>query len=120
MAGTYILTSPVDPNDFESATGVAWTAFEDANPEPAAYLEREARLLGVSFAFLGVVAAGMATTSLKRNERSSWNVTWFLPLALAGLAGVFLAADAGALGGFYGAAAVVAGVVVAIGVRNSV
>ena len=119
VAGLYILTSPVDASDFESATGVEWSAFESSNPEPASYLEREARLLGVSFAVLGLVGVGLAATVLKGGDRSAWNIAWFLPLALAGAAAVFLGSGAGALGGFYGAAAVVAGAVVVVGVRRA-
>ncbi len=119
LAGLYILSSPVDANDFEDATGVAWSAFEVANPEPASYLEREARLLAVSFAGLGIVAVSLATTLLKSGDRTAWNLTWFLPLTLAGAAAVFLVSGAGGLGGFYGVAAVASGVVVLIGVRSA-
>ena len=117
VAGIYPLTTPIDANDFERATGVGWTEFRSANPEPAAYLEREARLLGVSFVFLGIAAAGMATTVLKKDDRGAWTVAWFLPLALAGVAAVFFGSGGSALGAFYAVAAVVAGIPVAIGTR---
>ena len=119
LAGLYIVAQPVDANDFEGTTGVAWTDFQTANPEPAAYLEREARLLGVSFTFLGIAAAGMAATVLKRGDRGAWTVAWFLPLALVGASAVFFAGGGAMLGAFYAVAAVVSGVLVAIGLRAS-
>lgn len=118
-AGIYPLTTPVDGNDFEETTGIAWTDFQRSDPEPAAYLEREARLLGVSFLFLGLAAAGMTATALKRRDRGAWIVASFLPLALAGVAAVFLTADAAMLGGFYAVASVIAVIPVVIGIRAS-
>ena len=119
LAGLYIVVQPVDANDFQGTTGVVWSDFQNANPEPAAYLEREGRLLGVSFAFLGIVAAGMSATVLRRNDRSAWIVAWFLPLTLASAAAVFFGGDGAMLGAFYAVAALTAGTLVAIGTRTA-
>lgn len=100
-AGLFIVSQPVDGDDFETATGVAWDEFRSSDPEAADYLEREARLLGVAFAVLGGVAAALAVTFLKTGSRTAWTIAWFIPIAFAGTAAVFYSADASVLGGFY-------------------
>lgn len=51
----YILVAPVDPNDFESTTGLSWHDFSASNPEVADYLAREARILAIGYLGLAAV-----------------------------------------------------------------
>lgn len=119
LAGLFILTQPVDANDFEGETGIAWSDFQASDPETAKYLVREARLLGVSFAVLGAVAVAIAARLLRAGNRTAWGIVWFVPVAFAGSAVVFLTSDAAMLGPFYAVATVVAGIVVGIGMRSA-
>ena len=112
LAGLYILSQPVDPGDFESTTGVAWNGFAADNPEVAEYLEREARLLGVSFAGLGVAGLAVALQLLRTGNRAGWTIAWFIPLVLVAAAIVFYTGDGAALGTFYGVIAFLAAAVV--------
>lgn len=99
--GLYVLAVPVDAADFERATGTEWDAFSGSSPEVAEYLEREARLLGVTALAMGALAAGLAGTLVRRGDRSAWRLLWLLPAATGLYALVFLTAGAAALGGFY-------------------
>jgi uncharacterized membrane protein HdeD (DUF308 family) len=105
-AGLFILSQPVDANDFEAATGIVWEEYQTADPEAADYLVREAQLLGVSFAVLGGIAAALAWTMLRRGNRTAWTITWFIPIAFTATAAVFFGSDAAVLGSFYAVAAV--------------
>ena len=99
--GLYVLSVPVDPGDFERATDTEWDAFSSASPKVAEYLEREARLLGVTAIAMGGFAAGLAGTLVRRGDRSAWRLLWLLPAALALYALVFLVAGDPLLGAFY-------------------
>ena len=118
-AGLFILGQPVDAADFEGETGIAWEEYQTSDPEAADYLVREARLLGVSFAVLGGVAAAVAATLLRAGNRTAWAIVWFIPVAFIGSAAVFYSASATALGSFYTGGALVAVIVVATGQRTA-
>lgn len=118
-AGLFIVSEPVSADDFEDATGVVWEEFESSDADVAAYLVREATLLGVSFAVLGLVATGLTWSLLRRGSRTGWSIAWFVPVAFGGSAAVFYGADAGLLGGFYAGATVLAIVVVLVGASNA-
>lgn len=106
--GLYVLSVPVDPGDFERATDVEWDTFSSASPEVADYLEREARLLGVTAIAMGGFAAGLAGTLVRRGNRTAWRLLWLLPAAMALYSLVFLIHGAALLGGFYIAITVIA------------
>jgi uncharacterized membrane protein HdeD (DUF308 family) len=112
LFGVFVLFSPVDASDFETETGVAWTAFSAAEPEAASYLEREARLLASITLGFGLLVAGLAGTLLRGGNRTAWALAWILPATLGLAAVVFLASGAATLGWSY----VVATAVAAIGV----
>jgi hypothetical protein len=112
LFGVFVLFSPVDANDFETETGVAWSAFSVAEPEVASYLEREARLLGSITLGFGLFAAGLAGTLLRSGNKTAWALEWILPATFGLAAAVFFASGAAALGSSY----VVVAVLAAIGV----
>ena len=118
-AGLFIVSEPVSADDFEEATGVVWEDFESSDAAVADYLVREARLLGVAFTVLGIVAVAVAWSLLRKGSRTGWRIAWFVPVVFAGSAAVFYSADAGLLGGFYAGATVVAAVVVLVGASNA-
>jgi uncharacterized membrane protein HdeD (DUF308 family) len=118
-AGLFILSQPVDANDFETATGIVWEEYQASDSEAADYLVREARLLGVAFAVLGGVAAALAWTLLRAGSRTAWVITWFIPIAFTGTAAVFFGTDAAALGSFYAGAAVFGIAIVWAGQRTA-
>lgn len=53
----YIPAAPVSNADFRSTTRVGWDSLSSANPDVAAYLMREARLLAMGFLGLTLVVA---------------------------------------------------------------
>lgn len=108
LFGLFVLFSPVDPNDFENETGVAWSDFSAAEPEVAGYLEREARLLASVTLGFGLFAAGLGSTLVRRGNRTALALEWIFPAVLALTAIVFLASDAAALGTVYLAVAAIA------------
>ncbi|HSM02733.1 MAG TPA: hypothetical protein VK960_09900 [Acidimicrobiia bacterium] len=101
LFGLYVLSVPVDASDFERATDVEWDAFSATSPKVAEYLEREARLLGVTAIAMGGFAAGLAGTLVRRGDRTAWWLLWLLPAALALYSIVFLASGSILLGVFY-------------------
>ncbi len=115
--GVFVLFSPVDANDFETETGVTWTAFQTAEPSVADYLMREARLLGVITIGFGSLVAVLAATLLRQGNRTAALVLWIFPATLLVTAVTFFVSDAAALGGFYAAAAVLAAIAVGLSVR---
>lgn len=119
VAGLFILGQPVDAADFETETGIVWDDYQASLPQAADYLMREARLLGWAFAVLGGVATAIATTLLRRADRTAWAIAWFVPIALAGSAAVFYSSGGSALGTFYVSVAVAAVLVVAVGQRTA-
>lgn len=102
----FILFVPIDPNDFESTTGLSWTAFSSSNPEVADYLTREARLLALGFLGLSLLTASVAWEAL-RHDRPINRALWLFPLTLFGSCVVFFTGDGAGLGSIYLVAAVV-------------
>ncbi len=115
--GIFVIFSPVDANDFEAETGVAWDAFQAAEPSVADYLVREARLLGAITIGFGLLVAGLAATLLRRGNRTAALVLWIFPVTLLLAAAVFFASGAAALGGYYAGATVIAAVGVGLSMR---
>jgi len=108
--GVFVLFSPVDPNDFESGTGVLWSEFSTTQPDVAGYLEREARLLASVIIGFGLLVAGVVSTLVRTGNRTAWILSWIFPATLTLIAVVFFASDAAALGSYYAVATVVAAV----------
>ncbi|MDX1510501.1 MAG: hypothetical protein R3249_04090 [Nitriliruptorales bacterium] len=110
LVGLFVFVTPVDPNDFESTTGVAWQEFEASAPEVADYLEREARLLAAGWSGVGLFALVAAAKARRTPARELPAVLWVLPGALAAGAVVFVTGDGLVPGATYGAAAIGAAV----------
>jgi len=108
--GAYVLFVPVDPADFLAETGTDWAAFMSAQPDAAAYLEREARLIAALSLGFGALCAVLAIGPLRRGDRAAWWILWLLPADLALITVVFFASAATALGLYYAVVAVVAAV----------
>ena len=111
--GLFVLFSPVDPNDFEATTGLSWSAYSSANAEAAGYLEREARLLAVSFIGVGLFSLALAWYGVREGSDLAVKAMWILPVILVGSAVVFFLGEGTALGWYYAGIAVIAALAVA-------
>jgi hypothetical protein len=118
LFGLFVVSSPVDANDFETETGVAWEAFQTAEPAVADYLAREARLLAVITIGFGLLVAVLAATLLRQGDRTTAFVLSIFPATLLLAAIVFFASDAATLGAFYVGATVVATIAMALSMRT--
>jgi hypothetical protein len=107
-AGSYVLIVPIDPADFGAATGTTWATFAAQQPDAAAYLEREARLLAVGFLGFGVLVAGISWTLRTAPDRRLVAVMVTAPVTLGAAATVFLVDGAVGLGAFYAVVALLA------------
>lgn len=117
LFGLFVLFSPVDSNDFETETGVAWSEFSDNAPAVADYLRREARLLGAVTLGFGLFAAGLSLGSRQRPDRTLSRLLWIFPAVLGLIGIVFLVSDAAGLGSFYVVVAIIAAIGVALSLR---
>lgn len=116
----YILFTPIDPSNFEAATGVEWDGFSAGNPEAADYLVREARLLALGFLSLTLLVATVAWGPLQRGDPWVKRVLWLFPATLLGAALVFLLSGDGVLTGTYLTAGAVSAVALAMAGRRGV
>lgn len=102
LSGVFILINPVNWANFEEATGVA------RNPDLAIWVEGQARLCGSMALGVGVFAAALAATYVRRRDLTGWRLIWIFPGLLALMAVVFALSSAAPQAGFYGALAVLA------------
>ena len=107
LIGPYILAFPVDPDDFGFTTGVVWEEFSASDPEVAAYLAREARLLAIGYLGFALFAVAIVWSRLRLGDPWAARVLWILPAVLALTAVVFLFSAGLRLAIIYGAMAVV-------------
>ncbi len=107
----FILVVPVSDTDFEVTTGVGWDSFSSANPEVAAYLMREARILAVGYLGLTLLVAAKAWQLMRRDEAWPNKALWLFPLTLWGAVLVFFTGGGAGLGFMY----LAAGLIVALG-----
>ena len=108
LFGIGVIFMGVDPNDFESSTGISWEALKSTSPEVARYVDRLERLLGaMSFGF-GAWGAFVAYVYLKKGDRTAWQAMWLMPIVLGITAAVFFLREAAGLGGFYVGAVLIA------------
>jgi hypothetical protein len=107
--GLLVLVFPIDPNDFQATTGQAWEAFSSANPEIAAYLEREARLLAVVITGVGLLTLFVVWYGVRDRSEIAVKTMWTIPVVLVGVAAVFILSESLLLAGVSaGVAALVA------------
>jgi hypothetical protein len=103
VAGIGILLNPVDVGDFEARTGVAWS------DTLATFVQGQARLCGSMALGVGLFAAGLASTLLRRGSSDAWWLAWVLPIVLTLMMVIFASSDALAQAMTFGIAAAVAG-----------
>ncbi|MCH7497872.1 MAG: hypothetical protein IH971_08480 [Candidatus Marinimicrobia bacterium] len=106
LSAVYILSTGMDPSDFEGATALEWDTFNRSYPEVGIYLMRLERLTGAVMLGFALFAAMVSYGPFRRGNRWAWATLWIVPLALGLVTGVFLTHGAGELGGFYGGLAV--------------
>lgn len=109
VGGLYVLLVPVDEAYFSAATGVEWTTFSAEEPEIAAYVESDARLLGITWVATGLLSLGFVLTAMRRRGDRSSNWLWVEVAVLLLAAGVFVSSDAVGLAAYYAALGVIAG-----------
>ena len=102
LSGVFILINPVDWARFEDSTGVA------RNPDLAVWVEGQARLCGSMALGVGVFAAALAATHVRRQDATGWRLIWIFPGLLALMAVVFAVSTASEQAVFYGVLAVLA------------
>ena len=91
----------VDPDDFLSSTGAEWASFQAADPAVAGYINRLVRLIGILAVGFGAWVAIVAGQWLRTRDRAAWWAMWILPAFCIVAAGLFFAAQASLIGGFY-------------------
>ena len=106
LGGFYELFSGIDPNDFQTSTGVDWNQFLTSQPEVAAYLSRGLRLAGIGYLCFALFAAILAIKGFRKGERWAWYLMWIFPLGLGLTSALFFIYESG-LGIFYGIAALI-------------
>jgi hypothetical protein len=101
LSSTGILVAGVDQNEFQTSTGLEWSAFQAREPGAAEYVLRLLRLLGtITFAFT-LLGAVISFTAFRSGQRWAWYALWLIPLAFAACAAIFFTHDAPGLGIFY-------------------
>jgi hypothetical protein len=112
-SAVYVIAVPVDPEYIHTTTGITWDAFMVANPEIAAYMEREARLLGVGYLGLGLLTAALAWRLPSSGRARETASLWIVPLTLGAATAALLPAGFSVVVLTYGVLAVLAAVAVA-------
>ena len=101
-SGLAILINPVDWARFERSTGIA------RSPDLAVWVEGQARLCGGMAFGVGLFAAALAWTQVRRQDLAGWRLMWIFPGVLALMTIVFAISGALPQAGAYGALTVVA------------
>ena len=111
LGGTFALPTGIDPTEFEGSTGIAWSEFSTSQPAAANYIMRLVRLLGAATISISLFVVALGLQAFRRKELWAYYTMWILPISFAGYTAVFYTHGAIGLAAFYGAAALICGLV---------
>ena len=117
--GVYALMVTIESGRFEAQTGQVWAEFSTANPEVAAYLERERRLLGILTVAFGLFTTVLAWYGMRRGIGLAVRAMWIVPAVMAAVAIVFVVGDRPELGVTYAVVTVLAALAIVRAQRAS-